>query len=603
MRYKLLTILLFVSFWSSGQNFYWSHNIGAPVVITHNVGLYTADEATWFWEVLRTGGDAFTESGILISTSINPVKDSTTVAMEFGKGMFSNFFTNLHPQTTYYVRAWASNQYGTVYGENIYFTTPGYPSGVPIVQTKQASEITSNSAKSGGIITHVGGSNITQKGVIWRLTPGVTWANKSDFTNNGAGTAEYTSNMTELLYDTTYYYRAYALNSSGYGYGDEFKFKALSTGSVPTVISSAGGIVIGNYISLFLRGEVTETWGLPILQVGFYLSTIEGILGEYHVLSSFIDWYFTEWMEELRPVTTYYITAYADNIEGRGYGNQVKFNPTPTTNIPKVTPYFSKITWRLGGTITDDGGLSIIDRAICISKDTTQTPSLFDCFSGIIVNGSSFYVSAQGWSMLQYYYGRASATNSAGIGHSKWILTCSDTGFYEGREYSTWWWGTHGVTTNRYNFSVDPRNGYSYRLRLSRFTWAVSVFGSDYNYINAAPVMTYVYKRTFLTDSLIVASRWIGGKRYDYGGGQRSDFTSKLNGKPDAGRIGYTFPHYGEGTAPDGYPYVLDQEWIDINIPTIGGVDNIWVKIASPLKNPAAFAQKTYRFRIFCNGV
>lgn len=592
MRYIILTILLFVSYWSSGQNFYWSHNIGAPVVITHNVGSYTADEATWFWEVLRTGGDAFTESGILISTSINPVKDSTTVAMEFGKGMFSNFFTNLHPQTTYYVRAWASNQYGTVYGENIYFTTPGYPSGVPIVQTKQASEITPNSAKSGGIIIHGGGSNITQKGVILRLTPGVTWANKSDFTNNGTGTAEYTSNMTELLYDTTYYYRAYALNSSGYGYGDEFMFRTLGANVPLIVTNTTSGNIRGSVVDLFPNGTIIEDFGLPIINSGFYISQSRANLGTLYQNALIVNDSFSLTIENLSPVTTYYITAFADNGVGRGYGLPVTYSPSATNTAPLVVAYINKSSNVFGGIILDYGGLSITSRVLCITQDTTQAFGLFDCVFPEYIQGNMFYMSTSSFSTLQYFHGRAYATNSAGTGQSNWVLICNDTDVYSGREAQAY------LSNNRYIFDVDPRNGFSYRITLSRFRWT-SLLGGMYT--SLAPISIVVYDWSNGLGDLIHASTWIGDGRYNYNGGNRVTFINQLVGKSDYANPGYQFPH-SIGTAPDGYPYVHNEAAYSSGFSSSSGVSKIAVTVLSPNKNPAAFAVKTWEFQIGCKG-
>jgi hypothetical protein len=46
-------------------------------------------------------------------------------------------------------------------------------------------------------------------------------------TNNGSGTGSFTSNVTGVLPNTTYYIRAYATNNAGTNYGPEFAYTTL----------------------------------------------------------------------------------------------------------------------------------------------------------------------------------------------------------------------------------------------------------------------------------------------------------------------------------------------------------------------------------------
>ena len=47
-------------------------------------------------------------------------------------------------------------------------------------------------------------------------------------TNDGTGTGAFESNLTDLLSRTTYYVRAYAINSAGTSYGDQVSFSTDS---------------------------------------------------------------------------------------------------------------------------------------------------------------------------------------------------------------------------------------------------------------------------------------------------------------------------------------------------------------------------------------
>ena len=133
-----------------------------------------------------------------------------------GLGTFVSTLTGLQPSTTYYVRAYATNANGTVYGEQRTVTTH---SGLPTVTTTTATSITSNSAVCGGNVTSDGGYTVIQRGVCYSTTPNPTTSGMH--TTDGSGTGSFVSNLTGLTAGTTYYYRAYATNATGTVYGEE----------------------------------------------------------------------------------------------------------------------------------------------------------------------------------------------------------------------------------------------------------------------------------------------------------------------------------------------------------------------------------------------
>ena len=90
------------------------------------------------------------------------------------------------------------------------------------ISTVAAYSITYISAKSGGRITSDGGSAVTARGVCWNNYGYPTTGDNK--TEDGTGTGEYTSNLTGLQPNTTYYIRAYATNAYGTVYGDELSF-------------------------------------------------------------------------------------------------------------------------------------------------------------------------------------------------------------------------------------------------------------------------------------------------------------------------------------------------------------------------------------------
>lgn len=97
-------------------------------------------------------------------------------------------------------------------------------SELPIVSTTLVSDITATKANSGGTITSDGGAAITARGICWSSHANPTTADS--ITSNGNGVGNFTSQLKALMGNTTYFLRAYAINSKGItGYGNEVSFK------------------------------------------------------------------------------------------------------------------------------------------------------------------------------------------------------------------------------------------------------------------------------------------------------------------------------------------------------------------------------------------
>ncbi len=107
---------------------------GAPIVEpTNSVSTYDKTTATFSGEVTSNNSEdtaPITERGFVYATSTGPTTDSgTKVVNDFGEtnglSTFSEDVTGLSEHTTYYVRSYAINSYGTTYGDEVSFTTIG----------------------------------------------------------------------------------------------------------------------------------------------------------------------------------------------------------------------------------------------------------------------------------------------------------------------------------------------------------------------------------------------------------------------------------------------------------------------------------------------
>lgn len=190
---------------------------GLPTVQTATeVTLTGSGTAQCGGTVTGDGGFTVTARGVCWSMSPEPTTSNLHSNDGSGTGTFVSTLTGLQPSTTYYVRAYAINANGTVYGEQRTVTTP---SGLPTITTTTATSITANSAVSGGNVTSDGGYTVTQRGVCYSTTPNPTTS--GPHTTDGSGTGNFVSNLTGLTAGTTYYYRAYATNATGTVYGEE----------------------------------------------------------------------------------------------------------------------------------------------------------------------------------------------------------------------------------------------------------------------------------------------------------------------------------------------------------------------------------------------
>lgn len=104
----------------------------------------------------------------------------------------------------------------------------------PAVATTTASSVTQTGVSTGGNVTSDGGATVTQRGVVYGTSTGPT-TGKATFITSGTGTGSYTVSLAGLLTQgTTYYVRAFAINSVGTSYGNEVSFSTLSAPAITT---------------------------------------------------------------------------------------------------------------------------------------------------------------------------------------------------------------------------------------------------------------------------------------------------------------------------------------------------------------------------------
>lgn len=125
------------------------------------------------------------------------------------------------------------------------FTLPPHAAILPSVTSQTVTSITSSTAISGGNVTMDGYTTVTQRGIVWNVLPApvITLTSK---TMDGPGAGVFGSSMNSLIGNTKYYYRAYATNKVGTGYGTENNFITLPA---PPVLMAATNSTATGFIA------------------------------------------------------------------------------------------------------------------------------------------------------------------------------------------------------------------------------------------------------------------------------------------------------------------------------------------------------------------
>lgn len=275
--------------------------------------------------------------------------------------------------------------------------------------------INASSAILGGYVSNDGGLPITEKGIVYSTSTYPTINNLKS--NAGTGTASFSTTITGLSPNTTYYARAYAVNLVGVSYGSQVTFKTPIT--IPTVITNSVSSILNN--SAIVNSTVSLDNGSTVTARGVVWSTATAptISLVTKTRDSAGTGTFNSTITGLNALTTYYVRAYATNGLGTSYGNEIVIKTLanlPTVSTKAITNIASTYA-TTGGDVTNDGGAVVTARGVVWSTSSGPTTSLTTKYTDPNSGIGSFNTTITGLTVGQRYYVRAFATNSTGTSY------------------------------------------------------------------------------------------------------------------------------------------------------------------------------------------
>jgi uncharacterized protein (TIGR02145 family) len=240
----------------------------------------------------------------------------------------------------------------------------------------------------------------------------------------GTGIGTFYEILSGLTSGIKYYVKAYAVNSMGTSYGDETFFTTQI--HLPTVTTSA--ITEFTSTSAMVGGVVSNNGGFEVTQRGIYWGTEPDprLTGTKLVIGNG-DGDFFQTLTELSRAFTYYVIAYATNIKGTSYGDEISFSTEPelpavlTATISDITAYSAKV----GGNLSSSGGTDITERGVYWGiypepqstgtklKIGSGTGSFIDTLSNLNP-GIKYYVTAYAINSIGTSYGEAKSYTTLG---------------------------------------------------------------------------------------------------------------------------------------------------------------------------------------------
>ena len=347
--------------------------VNTSAVTAKNIG---AGTATFNGSIASVGDPSYTERGFVYGLTHSPTIDDTKkVVSGTGTGAFSANVTGLSVNKIYYIRAYATNPVGTVYGTEV---SADFSAVMPVVNTSAVTsiDIAAGTATLNGKIESIGDPAYTERGFVYGTVHNPTVEDDTKKVADGTGTGDFSANISGLVLNTTYYIRAYAKSSQGTAYGSEISLNFQ--GTLATVKTSAAtNISIASKIATF-NGSIENVGNPAYTERGFVygLTHNPNIVDDTKktALGSGAGT-FSASVTNLEMNKIYYVRAYATNLQGTAYGNEITldFNQILPVITTKAVTHIDTTTATFNGEVESIGDPAYTERGFIYGKMPVPT--------------------------------------------------------------------------------------------------------------------------------------------------------------------------------------------------------------------------------------
>jgi len=350
--------------------------------------------------------------------------DGTTVTGESGEnGSFMGIIKeNILPETAYIIRAYATNNdHKTGYSQSITVTTNQLQ--VPSLTTGDASDLTAYSAMLHATFLSDNGFKVTERGFCYSAesqTPTIDHPRvRSELEGN-----DFTASVSGLEPSKTYYYRAYAINEKGTGYGEtkEFTLPEVQTLTLsPPKVSdvTTNGAIVTSSVNLPSGASILEkgiSYSTSVLQ-----PTIEG----EHIIDTTEGNNISVELKDLIEGRQYYVCAYAISRDGTFYSVPVEFS-TVQHYLPTVEGLteieINDDNATMEARLTDNGGMNITECGFCWDSSSAEPDITRHKKVIATLKDGVFQAQLTGLAYNTSYHVRAYAVNGKGVGYSAYVI-------------------------------------------------------------------------------------------------------------------------------------------------------------------------------------
>lgn len=190
----------------------------------------------------------------------------------------------------------------------------------PTVVTKSATDLSLSSATLNGEVISEGGQATNDRGFVFSKSESTpTFSNQKIPMAYGIG--PFKTTLTNLEFNTTYYFRAYATNPVGTQFGIVEKFSTLDA-KLPNV--SISNLINITDNSVLVDYSISSDGGSQITETGVIASTSsKPTLETASIKISNATLKTPALIDKLEENTNYFIRAYAKNIKGVSYSDDI----------------------------------------------------------------------------------------------------------------------------------------------------------------------------------------------------------------------------------------------------------------------------------------